>query len=268
MNSPKTLLSWNVNGLRAIIKKGFDKFINSQDTDIVCLQETKISSEIIKDFFFKNYKYCYWNCADKKGYSGTAILSKIKPINVTYGINIDKHDKEGRVITLEFSDYYLVNVYTPNSQNHDDSKLPKRLEYRTQEWDVDFLNYVKELSKKKPLMFCGDLNVAHNEIDLANPKNNHKNAGFTDAERSSFDNIINAGFIDSYRFLYPDKRDVYTWWSYRAAARSRNIGWRIDYFCCSPNFKDFIDECSILSDIQGSDHCPIVLKLKSKNIKV
>ena len=263
MNSPKTLLSWNVNGLRAIIKKGFDEFINSKNSDVICLQETKISDEIIKDFFFKNYKYTFWNCAEKKGYSGTSIFSKIKPIQVNYGIDIEKHDREGRVITLEYNDYFLVNVYTPNSQNHDASKLPRRLDYRTKEWDVDFLKYLQKLNRKKPLIFCGDLNVAHNEIDLANPKNNRKNAGFTDEERLGFNNIINSGFIDCYRYLYPEKKDVYTWWSYRAAARRRNIGWRIDYFCCSSNLKILIEETYILSDIHGSDHCPILLKLKS-----
>lgn len=262
MSSPTKLLSWNVNGLRAVLKKGFDDFLVTTDPDVLCLQETKISADLTADFSFPSHPYVYWNCAEKKGYSGTAILSKIEPLAVHYGIGIDKHDKEGRVITAEFEDYFLVTVYTPNSQNHDENKRPRRLDYRTSEWDVDFLAYVTQLESKKPVIFCGDLNVAHTEIDLANPKTNRKNAGFTDEERARFEAIIDAGFIDSYRALYPDQLGAYSWWSYRAAARSRNIGWRIDYFCLSGDLRDRIDDATILQSVTGSDHCPVGLQLK------
>jgi exodeoxyribonuclease-3 len=187
MSSPAHLLSWNVNGLRAVLKKGFDDFLAAEAPDLLCLQETKLSSDLIDGFAFAGYPHVYWNCAEKKGYSGTAILSQVKPLNIHYGIGIQKHDTEGRVITAEFNDYYLVTVYTPNAQNHDANRRPRRLDYRTLEWDVDFLNYLKELEQSKPVVFCGDLNVAHTEIDLANPKTNRKNAGFTDEERARFD---------------------------------------------------------------------------------
>jgi exodeoxyribonuclease-3 len=257
------LFSWNVNGLRAVLKKGFLDFLDTQSPDIICLQETKISDDLVTGFTFENYPYTYWNCATKKGYSGTAILSKIKPISISYGLGIEKHDNEGRVITAEFKDYYLVTVYTPNSQNHDENKRPKRLDYRTQEWDIDFLAHVKALEAHKPVVFCGDLNVAHTEIDLANPKTNRKNAGFTDEERARFDAILEAGFIDSFRYTHPDQTGQYSWWSYRAAARQRNIGWRIDYFCISDCLKENIEDANILSEVIGSDHCPISLTLNT-----
>jgi exodeoxyribonuclease-3 len=259
------LISWNVNGIRAAIKKGFHDFLAEESPDVLCLQETKISSDLVDDFQFEDYPYVYWNCAEKKGYSGTAIISKTEPISVHYGLGIEKHDKEGRVITAEFEDFYLVTVYTPNSQNHDENKRPRRLDYRTTEWDVDFLNFVQELEKTKPVVFCGDLNVAHKEIDLANPKTNRKNAGFTDEERARFDAIVEAGFIDSFRHLYPDATEKYSWWSYRAAARQRNIGWRIDYFCTSASYQEKIKEADILHEVLGSDHCPISLTLDTKS---
>lgn len=259
--SPTYLISWNVNGLRAVIKKGFKTYLDSCGADVICLQETKISSDLVEGFSFENYPYTYWNCAEKKGYSSTAILSKVEPISVKNGLGIQKHDYEGRVITAEFEDYFLVTVYTPNAQNHDENKRPRRLDYRTQEWDVDFLAYVKELEKTKPVVFCGDLNVAHAEIDLTNPKTNRKNAGFTDEERAGFDKILEAGFIDSFRHQHPDKTDAYSWWSYRAAARERNIGWRIDYFCVSEVLKDAIQSTAIHPEVYGSDHCPISLQL-------
>ncbi len=259
--SPNKLVSWNVNGLRAVLKKGFEDFLSQCDAEVVCLQETKISDELTPGFQFAGYPHTYWNCAEKKGYSGTAILSKIKPISVRHGIGLPQHDREGRVITAEFADYFLVTVYTPNAQNHDENKRPRRLDYRTGEWDVDFLHYVCELEKRKPVIFCGDLNVAHREIDLANPKSNRKNAGFTDEEREGFDNILAAGFIDSFRHLHPDETDAYSWWSYRAAARKRNIGWRIDYFCVSKILSSRIKQTKIHSEILGSDHCPIRLTL-------
>ncbi|PXA04507.1 exodeoxyribonuclease III [Coraliomargarita sinensis] len=259
--SPKKLISWNVNGLRAAIKKGFDNFLDNCAADVVCLQETKISGDLISGFQFNGYPHVFWNCAEKKGYSGTAILSQVEPISVHNGLGIDKHDSEGRVITAEFTDYYLVTVYTPNAQNHDENKRPRRLDYRTREWDVDFLNYVKDLEKTKPVVFCGDLNVAHTEIDLANPKNNRRNAGFTDEERAGFDNILGAGFIDSFRHLNPDKTEAYSWWSYRAGARKRNVGWRIDYFCVSDALKTKVESADIHADVHGSDHCPVSLCL-------
>lgn len=256
------LISWNVNGLRAVLKKGFADFLDGCGADLVCLQETKISSDLTGDFAFEDYPHVFWNCAEKKGYSGTAILSKIEPLSVRNGIGLADHDSEGRVITAEFADYYLVTVYTPNAQNHDENKRPRRLDYRTLEWDVAFLNYVKDLEKTKPVIFCGDLNVAHTEIDLANPKTNRKNAGFTDEERAGFDNILEAGFVDSFRHLHPDKTEAYSWWSYRAAARDRNIGWRIDYFCVSRELKDTIRAAAIHPDVHGSDHCPVSLELE------
>lgn len=261
--SPKKLYSWNVNGLRAVLKKGFESFLQSHAPDLICLQETKISADLIDQFDFPEYPFRYWNCAVKKGYSGTAILSKVEPISVHYGIGMDQHDQEGRVITAEFADYYLVTVYTPNAQNHDENKRPRRLDYRTLEWDIDFLAYVKGLEATKPVVFCGDLNVAHREIDLANPKTNRKNAGFTDEERARFDAILEAGFVDSFRTLHPEATKRYSWWSYRAGARQRNIGWRIDYFCVSAAMQSSIAEAEILDQIAGSDHCPISLELKA-----
>lgn len=260
----RKLISWNVNGIRAAIKKGFHDFIETSQADIICLQETKISDDLVADFSFDGYPHVFWNCAEKKGYSGTAILSKVAPISVKNGLGIEKHDKEGRVITAEYEDYYLVTVYTPNSQNHDENKRPRRLDYRTMEWDVDFLAYVKELETHKPVVFCGDLNVAHNEIDLANPKTNRKNAGFTDEERGRFDAIVEAGFIDTFRYQNPDTTDRYSWWSYRAGARKRNIGWRIDYFCVSNTLSNHILATDILDTIEGSDHCPVLLELEAR----
>lgn len=257
--SPNKLISWNVNGLRAVLKKGFEDFLKASGAGVVCLQETKISTDLTSGFQFEQYPYTYWNCAEKKGYSGTAILSRVEPLAVHYGIDIEKHDREGRVITAEFADYYLVTVYTPNAQNHDENKRPRRLDYRTREWDQDFLGYVQELGRSKPVVICGDLNVAHTEIDLANPKTNRKNAGFTDEERAGFDNLLAAGFIDSFRHLHPDETEAYSWWSYRAAARKRNIGWRIDYFCVSQSLLPAVQEAAILSEVMGSDHCPVQL---------
>lgn len=259
--TPKNLYSWNVNGLRAVLKKGFDAFLAEHSPDVICLQETKISEDLVQDFSFPDYPYTYWNCAHKKGYSGTAILSKIKPLSIKYGIGVEKHDTEGRVITAEFEEYSLVTVYTPNAQNHDENKRPRRLDYRTLEWDVDFLKYLQVLEAKKPVIFCGDLNVAHREIDLANPKTNRKNAGFTDEERARFDAITEAGYIDSFRQLHPKSSQRYSWWSYRAGARGRNIGWRIDYICISNALKSKLLEAEILDQVMGSDHCPVSLKL-------
>jgi exodeoxyribonuclease-3 len=230
--------------------------------DILCLQETKAHPEQV-DHELKNlgYEYEYWNSAEKKGYSGTAVFSKIKPISVSYGLGIEKHDTEGRVITCEFEKYFLVTVYTPNSK-----RGLERLEYREKEWDVDFLQYVKTLEQTKPVVFCGDLNVAHQEIDLKNPQSNKTtktkpgNAGFTDQERRGFDNIVNAGFIDTFRYLHPNE-EKYTWWSYMFQARKKNIGWRIDYFCVSQSLKDAIQKAEILDHIMGSDHCPVELEL-------
>ena len=261
MKSPTDLISWNVNGLRAVLKKGFDAFIKEHSPDVLCLQETKISNDLIADFTFDGYPFVYWNCAEKKGYSGTAILCKSQPISVQYGMGISKHDTEGRIITAEFNDYYLVTVYTPNSQNHDANKRPRRIDYRTLEWDGDFLSYLKKLELHKAVVFCGDLNVAHTEIDLANPKTNRKNAGFTDEERAGFDALLEAGFVDTFRHLSPQATDQYSWWSYRAAARQRNIGWRIDYFCTSDVFRERIKEAEIMNQVLGSDHCPVRLKI-------
>jgi exodeoxyribonuclease-3 len=260
---PKKFISWNVNGLRAVLKKGFEDFLSDCGADVICLQETKISDDLASGFSFSDYPFAYWNCAEKKGYSGTAILSKVAPLSVRNGIGEAVHDKEGRVITAEFESFFLVTVYTPNSQNHDENKRPRRLDYRTQEWDVAFLKFVKDLEQTKPVIFCGDLNVAHKEIDLANPKTNRRNAGFTDEERASFDAILDAGFIDSFRELYPEATERYSWWSYRAAARQRNIGWRIDYFCLSAALRGRIAKADILDQVPGSDHCPTLLELKA-----
>ena len=249
------IISWNVNGIRAVIKKNFAEFVSEHQPDILCLQETKARSEQVDLPLELAGYHTYWNSAEKPGYSGTAIFSKSEPLNVTLGIGIEEHDSEGRVITAEFQDFYLVTVYTPNSQNE-----LRRLPYR-QQWDADFLRYCKELEQSKPVIFCGDLNVAHCEIDLARPKQNRNSAGFSDQERANFDNILEAGFIDSFRHFYPDKADAYSWWSYRAGARGKNIGWRLDYFCVSAHYMDQVTKAEILAEIAGSDHCPVVLEL-------
>ena len=243
------LISWNVNGLRACVKKGFLDYFKSEDADIFCLQETKLQEGQI-DLDLEGY-HQYWNYAEKKGYSGTAIFTKKEPLNVYYGINMEHHDKEGRVITLEFEDFFMVTVYTPNSQ----SELA-RLEYRM-EWEDDFRNYLLERSSKKGVVVCGDLNVAHKEIDLKNPKTNRKNAGFTDEERDKFSTLLSSGFIDTFRYFNPDLEGIYSWWSYRFNARKNNAGWRIDYFLVSNNLEDRIKEASIDTEILGSDHCPV-----------
>lgn len=240
-------ISWNVNGLRACMNKGFLDFFKSVDADFFCIQETKMQKEQAI-FSFENY-YDYWNSAIKKGYSGTLILTKHRPLSVLYGINNKEHDNEGRVITLEYSSFFLVNVYTPNSQRD-----LTRLEYRMQ-WEVAFKDYLHSLSK--PVILCGDLNVAHKEIDLKNPKQNTHNAGFTLDERDKFSTLLDSGFVDTYRYLYPHKEDAYTWWSYMAKSRQRNIGWRIDYFLISSTISPKLKEASIYSNIYGSDHCPV-----------
>lgn len=261
-------ISWNVNGIRAARNKGFDDFLAETQPDILCLQETKISEDQISEAIVPalnelGYTELYWNFAEKRGYSGTALICKETPLSVTKGLGIEKHDNEGRVLTAEFEDYFMVTVYTPNAQNHDENKRPRRLDYRTLEWDVDFLAYLKKLETKKPVIFCGDLNVAHQEIDLANPKTNHKNAGFTDEERARFDAILEAGFADTFRHLHPDATERYSWWSYRMGARKRNVGWRIDYFCVSPELLPKVTEADILDQVLGSDHCPVLLKIKA-----
>jgi len=248
------IISWNVNGIRAVIKKGFLDFINDFNPDIICIQETKAHPEQV-DLDLDNYKYKYWNSATKKGYSGTAIFSKIKPISVQNDMNIEKHDDEGRVICMELKNYFLVTVYTPNSKRD-----LSRLDYRTNEWDRDFLIYLKELEKIKPIIFCGDLNVAHKEIDLKNPKTNKRNAGFTDEERLGFDNYINSGFLDTFR-MYNEEPNHYTWWSYMFNSRAKNVGWRIDYFCISEILKKKITKSIILPEIMGSDHAPILIEI-------
>lgn len=247
----QTFISWNVNGLRACMTKGFEEYFKTADADIFCLQETKLQKGQI-DFEPEGY-YSYWNYAEKKGYSGTAVFSKREPMNVSFGIGVEEHDHEGRVITLEFEDYYFITCYTPNSQNE-----LKRLDYRMK-WEDDFLSYLKSLDSKKPVIFCGDLNVAHKEIDLKNPKTNRKNAGFTDEEREKFTDLLAAGFTDTYRFFYPDKEGVYSWWSYRFKAREKNAGWRIDYFGVSKRLEERLVSADIHTDIFGSDHCPVEL---------
>ena len=247
------LISWNVNGLRAVVNKGFYDSFKNLDADIFCIQETKMQEGQL-DISFEGYQQ-YFNSAVRKGYSGTAIFTKIEPLSVKYGIDIEEHDNEGRVITLEFEDFYLVNCYTPNARRD-----LERLDYRMK-WEDDFRNYLLNLDKTKPVILCGDLNVAHNEIDLKNPKSNRGNAGFTDEERSQMTNLLNSGFVDSFRFLYPDKTDCYSWWSYMGSAREKNIGWRIDYFIVSERFKNNIKEAKIHPDVYGSDHCPVELDL-------
>ena len=253
-------ISWNVNGIRAAIKKGFLDFVEKYNPDILCLQETKARPEQV-ELELSRYPFKYWNWAEKKGYSGTAIFSKIEPLDVADGLDISKHDSEGRVITLEYKDYYLVNVYTPNSKRE-----LTRLPYRYNEWDPAFLNFVCTLEKTKPVIFCGDLNVAHTEIDLANPQTNKTtksspgNAGFTNEEREGFDNIVARGFVDTFREFNSDP-GYYSWWSYRANARERNIGWRIDYFCLSPQLRTQLHNSIILTYVMGSDHAPILMEL-------
>ena len=248
------LISWNVNGLRAVFKKGFLDFFKEVDSDIFCIQETKMQKEQA-DFQFNGY-YEYWNSAEKKGYSGTLILTKQKPLNVKYGMGIEQHDKEGRIITLEFDKFYMVNCYTPNSKRE-----LERLEYR-QIWEDDFRNYLIELDRKKPVILCGDLNVAHTEIDLKNPKTNRRNAGFTDEERSKMTQLLKSDFIDTFRYLYPNKTDCYTWWSYMRKKRKKNIGWRIDYFITSKLLGKKVIDSKIHSAVLGSDHCPIELRIE------
>ena len=249
----KKFVSWNVNGLRAVMGKNFEEVFKSMDADIFCVQETKLQQGQI-DLQLDGY-YQYWNYAEKKGYSGTAIFTKTEPLSVSYGINIEEHDTEGRVITLEYNDFYFVTVYTPNSQNE-----LKRLSYRMQ-WEDDFLKYLKQLESSKPVIFCGDLNVAHNEIDLKNPKTNRNNAGFTNEERAKMTALLDSGFTDTFRYFYPDKEGVYSWWSYRFKAREKNAGWRIDYFCTSESLDDKLRDAKIHTDVFGSDHCPIELDI-------
>lgn len=247
-------ISWNVNGLRAAMKKGFMDVFRELDADIFCLQETKLQAGQI-EMDLPGYEQ-YWNYADKKGYSGTAIFTKEKPLAVTYGLGIDEHDHEGRVITLEYPDYYFITCYTPNSQN-ELARLPYRME-----WEDAFRNYLVELNKKKGVILCGDLNVAHEEIDLKNPKTNRKNAGFSDEERAKMTELLQAGFTDTWRYFYPDMTGVYSWWSYRFKARKNNAGWRIDYFITSKDLDSRLKDAKIYTDITGSDHCPVGLILE------
>ena len=247
------LISWNVNGIRACINKGFKEFFQKANSDIFCIQETKCQKDQI-ELEFEGYK-SYWNSAEKKGYSGTAIFTKKEPIDVKYGIEIEKHDKEGRVITLEYEKFYIVNIYTPNSKRE-----LERLDYR-QEWEDEIRKYLLKLNQSKPVIMCGDLNVAHKEIDLKNPKTNHKSAGFTDEERACFGKVLESGFIDTFRYFYPDVEGRYSWWSYRFKAREKNAGWRIDYFITSPQLKDKLEGAEIHSEIMGSDHCPVELQI-------
>ncbi|MCI6011449.1 MAG: exodeoxyribonuclease III [Firmicutes bacterium] len=248
------LISWNVNGLRAAMGKGFLDFFNAADADIFCLQETKLQEGQI-ELDLPGY-HQYWNYAEKKGYSGTAIFCKEEPVSVTYGIGIEEHDHEGRVITAEFEDFYFVTVYTPNSQDG-----LKRLEYRMQ-WEDDFRAYLLRLTEKKPVVAAGDMNVAHQEIDLKNPKSNRKNAGFTDEERSKMSSLLDSGFVDTFRYFYPDAEGIYSWWSYRFRAREKNAGWRIDYFLASESMKNQLAGAKIHTEVFGSDHCPVELELK------
>lgn len=247
-------ISWNVNGLRACVQKGFLVFFNSIDADFFCIQESKLQAGQI-DLDLPGY-HQYWNYAEKKGYSGTAIFAKNEPLSVSYGIGIEEHDKEGRVITLEYDNFYLVTCYTPNSQNE-----LKRLPYRMQ-WEDDFREYLKTLDAKKPVVLCGDLNVAHNEIDLKNPKTNRKNAGFSDEERAKMTELLGSGFTDTFRYFYPDAEGIYSWWSYRFKAREKNAGWRIDYFITSKRINDKLKKAAIHTDVLGSDHCPVEVDIE------
>lgn len=249
----KKMISWNVNGLRACVTKGFLDFFNEIDADVFCIQESKLQEGQI-DLDLEGY-HQYWNYAEKKGYSGTALFCKQEPISVAYGIGIDEHDHEGRVITAEFENYYVVTCYTPNSQNE-----LKRLDYRMK-WEDDFRNYLKSLEKTKPVIMCGDLNVAHKEIDLKNPKTNRKNAGFTDEERAKMTELLDDDFIDTYRYFNPDIEGVYSWWSYRFRAREKNAGWRIDYFITSKSLEEHLVGADIHTSVMGSDHCPVELKI-------
>ena len=247
-------ISWNVNGLRACMQKGFMESFKALDADIFCLQETKLQAgqhELEPEGYYQ-----YWNYAEKKGYSGTAIFTKKKPLSVTYGIGVEEHDHEGRVITLEFEDFYFIVVYVPNSQRE-----LARLSYRM-EWEKAFLEYILSLEQKKPVIYCGDLNVAHQEIDLKNPKTNHMNAGFTDEERNCFTKVLESGYIDSFRYFYPDKKDIYSWWSYMFKSREKNAGWRIDYFVVSEKLKGRMKDAAIHNEILGSDHCPVELDIE------
>lgn len=248
------LISWNVNGIRACVQKGFLDFFKEEDADIFCIQESKLQEGQI-DLDLPGY-HQYWNYAEKKGYSGTAVFTKKEPLSVSYGLGIEEHDKEGRVIACEYEDFYLVTVYTPNSK----SEL-ERLDYRMI-WEDEFRAYLKRLEEGKPVIVCGDLNVAHQEIDLKNPKSNRKNAGFTDEERDKFTELLGAGFIDTFRYFYPETEGIYSWWSYRFKAREKNAGWRIDYFCTSESLKDRLVSAKIHTDIFGSDHCPVELIIK------
>lgn len=250
----KKLISWNVNGLRACVEKGFLDFFKKEEADIFCIQETKLQEGQI-NLELEGY-FQYWNYAVKKGYSGTAVFTKEKPITINYGIGIEEHDAEGRVLTLEFDDFYLVTVYTPNSKRE-----LERLQYRM-EWEDCFRQYVKNLDNTKPVIMCGDLNVAHKEIDLKNPGSNRRNAGFTDEERDKLTMLLNDGFLDTYRYFYPDKADAYTWWSYMFKAREKNVGWRIDYFCASERLKERLLDAKIHNNVFGSDHCPIELTIE------
>lgn len=252
------LVSWNVNGLRAVVTKGFENFFKEINADVFCVQETKMQEEQLDDNIRKIFDgyYCYWNSAEKKGYSGTAVFSKIKPINVTYGIGIEEHDGEGRVITVEYEKFYLVNCYTPNAKRE-----LERLDYRMI-WEDEFRKYLLKLNETKPVVLCGDLNVAHEEIDLKNPKTNRGNAGFTDEERGKMTQLLSSGFTDSFRYLYPDKAGVYSWWSYMFKAREKNAGWRIDYFIVSKSIEEKIKESYIFSEVMGSDHCPVGIDLE------
>ncbi len=250
----KKLISWNVNGLRACVGKGFESVMRNLDADVFCIQESKLQEGQI-ELPAEGY-HQFWNYAEKKGYSGTAVFTREMPLEVSFGIGIPEHDREGRVITAEFPDYFLTTCYTPNSQEG-----LARLSYRM-EWEDAFLAFLKGLERKKPVIFCGDLNVAHREIDLKNPKSNRKNAGFTDEERAKFSALLDAGFIDTFRYFYPDLEGVYSWWSYRFKAREKNAGWRIDYFCVSEALKDRLLDAKIHTEITGSDHCPVELDLK------
>ncbi|NLL94079.1 MAG: exodeoxyribonuclease III [Clostridiales bacterium] len=250
----KKFISWNVNGIRACVKKGFLDYFKEMDADIFCIQESKMQEgQLVLEL--EGY-YQYWNYAIKKGYSGTAIFTKEEPISVSYGIGIEEHDNEGRVITLEFDNFYMITVYTPNSQTE-----LARLDYRMK-WEDDFREYLIKLDKKKPVVVCGDMNVAHKEIDLKNPKTNHKNAGFTDEEREKMTKLLSSGFVDTFRYFYPEQKDIYSWWSYRFSARAKNIGWRIDYFLTSKSLEGNLIDAKIHTEVMGSDHCPVELDIE------